>query len=103
MQQPPPFFPTPKRTSALAITSLVTGILGWSFLPFVGSLVAVITGHMARAEIRQNRDSLDGDGLALVGLCLGWISIILSVLAILALLLFFGSLAAILAGVALKG
>lgn len=92
-----------KRTSALAITSLVTGILGWSFLPFVGSLVAVITGHMARAEIRRNHDSLDGDGLALVGLCLGWISIILSVLAILALLLFFGGLAAILAGAAVKG
>jgi uncharacterized membrane protein len=92
----------PKRTSALAIASLVTGILGWSFLPFVGSIVAVITGHMARAEIRRNPDSLDGDGLALVGLCLGWISIILSLVALFLLLLFFGGLAAILVGAAVK-
>lgn len=92
----------PKRTSALAIASLVTGILGWSFLPFVGSIVAVITGHMARAEIRRNPDSLDGDGLALVGLYLGWISIILSLVALFLLLLFFGGLAAILVGAAVK-
>lgn len=103
MDRPPPFLPMPKRTSALAITSLVTGILGWSFLPFVGSIVAVITGHMARAEIRRNSDSLDGDGLALVGLCLGWISIILSLVALLLLLLFFGGLAAIFIGAAATG
>ena len=94
-----PVFPVitalmPKRTSALAITSLVTGILGWSFLPFVGSIVAIITGHMARAEIRRNWDSIDGYGLALVGLCLGWAAIILSVLAVLMVLLVFGGLAA---------
>lgn len=88
----------PKRTSALAITSLVTGILGWSLLPVVGSIVAIITGHMARAEIRRNWDSIDGYGLALVGLCLGWVSIILSVLAVLVVLLVFGGLAALLAG-----
>ena len=41
----------PRQTSALAITSLVSGLLGWTFLPLVGSLVAIITGHMARAEI----------------------------------------------------
>lgn len=98
-----PVFPVitalmPKRTSALAITSLVTGILGWSFLPFVGSIVAIITGHMARAEIRRNWDSIDGYGLALVGLCLGWAAIILSVLAVLMVLLVFGGLAALLAG-----
>lgn len=93
----------PKRTSALAIASLVTGILGWSFLPFVGSIVAVITGHMARAEIRRNPDSLDGDGLALVGLCLGWISILVSLIAICLVLLFLGGLAAILIGAAATG
>ena len=42
-----------KQTSALAITSLIAGILGWTLLPWLGSLVAVITGHMARAEIRR--------------------------------------------------
>jgi hypothetical protein len=92
----------PKRTSALAIASLVTGILGWSFLPVVGSIVAVVTGHLARAEIRRNPDSLDGDGLAMVGLCLGWISILLGILAVMALLLFFGGIAALLAGATMQ-
>ena len=40
-----------RQTSALAITSLVSGILGWTLLPFIGTIVAIITGHMARAEI----------------------------------------------------
>ena len=39
---------TPRQTSTLAIISLVAGILGWSLLPLLGSLGAIITGHMAR-------------------------------------------------------
>jgi hypothetical protein len=43
-----------KQTSSLATISLVSGILGWTLVPWLGSLVAIITGHMARAEIRRN-------------------------------------------------
>ena len=35
-------------TSSLAVTSLVFGILSWCVLPFVGAIVAIICGHMAR-------------------------------------------------------
>jgi len=99
----PPPAAAPKQTSALAIVSLVAGLLGWTLLPWLGSLAAVITGHMARAEIRRSPDTLEGDGLAVAGLVLGWAMIIISVLAILAVVLFFGGLAALLVGLGISG
>ncbi len=81
-----------RQTSTLAVISLVAGILGWTLLPFLGSLVAIVTGHMARKEIRQNA-ALDGDAMAVIGLVLGWVAVIGTILAILAFVLFFGGLA----------
>jgi hypothetical protein len=92
-----------KQTSSLAIVSLVSGLLGWTLLPWLGSIVAIITGHMARAEIRRNPDTMEGDGLAIGGLVLGWLSILLTVAVIFAIILFFGGLAAILAFAAAHG
>ena len=36
------------------------GIASWTVLPFVASIVAIITGHMARAEIRRRPHELEG-------------------------------------------
>lgn len=66
------------RTSSLAIVSLIFGILAFVFLPFVGAVIAVVCGHSARAEIRRAPPgSIDGDGLALAGLILGWLQLAL--------------------------
>lgn len=92
-----------KQTNNLAIVSLVSGILGWSLLPWLGSLVAIITGHMARAEIRRNPDTQEGDGLAIAGLVMGWGAVALTVLAIAAIFLFFGGLALFLAWAGASG
>ena len=86
-----------KQTSVTAIVSLVAGILGWSIAPWLGSIVAIITGHMARAEIRRNPETKDGDVMAVIGLVLGWSMMICSVLAVIAIVLFFGGLAAFIA------
>ncbi len=67
-------------SSSMAIVSLVAGILGFTFLPFIGSIVAVITGIMARREIEASRGALGGQGLATAGLVLGWVGVGLSVL-----------------------
>lgn len=83
----------PRQTSALAVFSLVMGIASWTVLPFVASIVAIITGHMARAEIRRRPHELEGDGLAVTGLVLGWLNVAMVVLGILAFILFFGGLA----------
>jgi len=79
----------------MAIVSLVAGLLGWTFAPWLGSIIAIITGHMARAEIRRDPAGLEGDGLAVAGLVLGWAMILLSVFTVLAIVLFFGGLAAL--------
>jgi hypothetical protein len=89
--------PASRPTSTTAIISLVCGILGWTLLPFLGSIVAIVTGHMARAEIRRSNGTIDGDGLAIGGLVLGWLSVALGILSILAVVLFFGGFAVVLA------
>ena len=86
---------TARQTSSLAIVSLVAGLLGWTFAPWLGSIIAIITGHMARAEIRRDPGGIEGDGLAVAGLVLGWAMILLSALTVFAIILFFGGLAAI--------
>lgn len=83
----------PRQTSAMAVVSLIMGILGWTALPFIGSIAAIVTGHLARAGIRRRPLELEGDGMALAGLILGWIIVIGSLLALVVILLFFGGLA----------
>lgn len=81
------------KTSPLAVTSLVTGLLGWTLLPLLGSLVAIVTGHMARSEIRRSGGTLDGDGMALGGLALGWAPVVLGLLGLMVVFLFLGGVA----------
>ena len=92
-----------KQTSNLAIVSLVSGILGWTLLPFLASVVAIITGHMARAEIRRNPQTMDGDGLAVGGLVLGWAMVAVSIVGVLLIILFFGGIAVLLGWLGMTG
>ena len=55
---------------------MVFGLLAWFVLPFLGAVVAVICGHAARREIRRSNGLIDGDGLALAGLALGWTNLV---------------------------
>lgn len=81
-----------RQTSSLAIVSLISGVLGWTLLPLFGSIVAIITGHLGRGEIRREPERLQGDGLAVAGLILGYVAIGLGVLAALIFVMFFGGL-----------
>ena len=86
--------PTPVRqTNALAVVSLICGILGWTMVPFLGSIAAIITGHIARSQIARARDYQEGDGLALSGLIMGWLAVAVWIVGIAVMLLFFGGLA----------
>ena len=91
------------RTSNLAIISLVSGILGWTLLPWIASIVAIVTGHMARAEIRRGAGTIEGDGLALSGLVLGYAMIAISFIGLMLILLFFGGLAVLLGWLGFNG
>ena len=70
-------------TSGMAIAALILGISGLTFLPLLGSIIAVILGPMARSDIRRRPDEVSGDGIALIGLVLGWIGIGLTILGVL--------------------
>jgi hypothetical protein len=66
------------QNSSMAIVSLVFGILGLTLLPVIGSIVAVITGPIAKREIYESAGGLKGEGVATAGQVMGWIGIALS-------------------------
>lgn len=67
--------------------SLVFGIICWFVLPFIGAIVAIVCGHVARGEIRRvHPGTIDGDGMAIAGLILGYCH--LAVFALVILLVF---------------
>jgi hypothetical protein len=69
---PQTFLPVPHRqTNAKAIGAAVCGLLCVPTLGLTG-IPAVILGHAARNEIGRTGEG--GDGLALTGLVLGWLS-----------------------------
>jgi len=70
------------KTNTLAVVSLVTGIVGWVAMPVVASLAAIVTGHMARKQIRERHGTETGDGLALAGLVLGYLSLVFGIIGI---------------------
>jgi hypothetical protein len=59
------------KTSALAIWSLVLGILSLTCFGFLSGIPAVICGHIARSEIKKSEGRLEGEGMALAGLITG--------------------------------
>ena len=85
-QQIPAIPGAPKKDSGLAIASLVCGIAAWIIFPIVAAIAAVITGHLAKKEIRNSNGTLSGDGMALAGLLMGYIQLGLFVLAIIVIM-----------------
>jgi len=87
VQQPPPYPPQQpgyyavgRPTNTLAIVSLVLGIASYVVVPIIGAIAAVVTGHMARGQIKQTGEG--GSGLALAGLILGYVHLALAVIGI---------------------
>ena len=62
---------TPTRTSGLAIASMVLGIL---WLYWIGSILAVIFGHVAISQAGKD-PAIKGKGMAIAGLVLGYIGV----------------------------
>ncbi|PNG18241.1 DUF4190 domain-containing protein, partial [Streptomyces cahuitamycinicus] len=69
---PASYLPVPRpRTNGKAVAAGVCGLLCVPTMGLTG-IPAVVLGHVARAEIRSRGEL--GDGLALTGLVLGWLS-----------------------------
>jgi Domain of unknown function (DUF1707)/Domain of unknown function (DUF4190) len=85
---PPPdplrFIRARRRVNTLAVVSLVAGLLwfGW-----IGSLAAIVTGHVALFQISRSAGTESGRSAALIGLMFGYFGLatlvfIISMLAI---------------------
>ena len=70
-QAVPPAVPYARATNSLAVASLAFGIASWFVCPFIGGVLAVIFGHVARGQIRRTGEG--GGGLAIAGLILGYL------------------------------
>lgn len=60
----------PRPTNGMAVASMILGIL---WLSWLGSILALIFGYVARQQIRERGES--GDGMAIAGIVLGWIGV----------------------------
>ena len=69
----------PQKTNGMAIASLVLGIL-WLF--WIGSVLALVFGYLAKSQIDGSRGVEGGRGLAIAGIVLGWVGIGLLILGI---------------------
>jgi small-conductance mechanosensitive channel len=81
---PPPALPTEytSPTNQLAIIALVAAILSWVLFPVFGALVGIVTGHIARGQIRRTGES--GKGLALAALIIGYVHLVVVTVAAIA-------------------
>ena len=77
---------TIKKSSGLAIASLVLGILSVTCLGLLAGIPAIILGHIAHKRARKQPDQYSGAGLAIAGFVTGYASILVT-LVMLSLLL----------------
>ena len=75
------------KSSESAIASLICSILGWSVLPIVGAILAIILGHMAKDEIRRSDGTVGGGDIAALGLALGFGNLAVAALGTIAVVL----------------
>lgn len=66
--------------SELAVNSLVLGVLGLTLLFGIGSVPAIIIGHLALGQIHREAGRLTGRGQALAGVITGYIGMALSLI-----------------------
>ena len=62
-------------TNNLAVASLVLSIIG--LCCGIGSIVGIVLGFVARSQIKTSGQS--GDGMALAGIIIGFVTLVLSI------------------------
>lgn len=65
------------RTSTMSIVAVLAGVAGWTVLPVVGAIGAVILGWIALVGIRRTGD--EGRWLAIAGIVLGALGIVIGI------------------------
>ena len=68
---PPPHVQPHPGTNGFAIAALILGIVAWP----IGSILALIFGHIAKNQIDATGGIQGGRGMAIAGIVLGWVGI----------------------------
>jgi hypothetical protein len=67
-----PVFVPATKTNGFSIASLVLGIL-WIY--WIGSILALVFGYVAKSQIDRSGGLQSGRGMAIAGIVLGWIGV----------------------------
>jgi hypothetical protein len=106
--QQPPGYPNPQyptspygagqpivirsKTNGFAIAALVLGIV-WIY--WIGSILALVFGYIAKSQIDKSNGEQTGRGMAIAGIVLGWIGVGILLLLIVAIALGAGSVSVV--------
>jgi len=69
---PAPVSPAVQKTNGFAVVSLSMGII-WYF--WIGSILALIFGYIAKSQIDALQGQQKGRGFAIAGIVLGWVGV----------------------------
>jgi len=76
-----------RQLEGLAVASLISSIASFFVLPLIGSILGIVFGNISLGRIREN-PGLRGTEIARAGIVVGWIGIVLFVLAMLFIVVF---------------
>ena len=74
-----PYAPQP-LSSGWAIASLACGVAGFVGAGLIGSVLAIIFGYIGLNEIKKSGDVMQGRGMAIAGLVMGYVGAALSLI-----------------------
>jgi hypothetical protein len=69
-----------RKTNGLAVASMILGIL---WVCWIGSILAVLFGHIALSQIKKSQGAQQGRGFAITGLVLGYLGVVSLIVALL--------------------
>src|SRR6266513_5041257 len=79
-----PSIPAPApRMAPLAIVSVVLAVLSFACIPIFPVIPAIVCGHVAWSKISKSGGALQGKGIAIIGLIVGYLAIPWAVLQVL--------------------
>lgn len=67
--------PAEPPTDPKALGSLISGIVGLTFIPILASIVAIVLGHLGLSDIKKSAGRLKGRGMAIAGLVMGYLGV----------------------------
>lgn len=71
--------PSPQKTSGLAIFSFILGLFSLLCCGIFTGIAAIICGHLAHGKIRRSNGLLSGEGLAMTGFIMGYLSLLTTI------------------------